>query len=882
MSYVFGHVSIVPGGEGFVAWEVKNISEKQIGMDARLSRSSSTRLEIRNLEKATLIDSRGRSIFNEESEMGVVANNEILPTLVKFGKVTAERVTFYDPQPEPDPIHIPLIEPGETLRFSRAISIENVTPGNDEISSIEHHSLPLTAHLDLGHPFMQHSRDEIQVRPFQIQVATPFTYYEGKTMALLVVNNRTTAKEISLWRKLAASVLFCSPSSVSIWNVSLYGGFSFKYRVGPKEISNPEGSSRSIARRFGGKGLPIVLLNNSCTPGRVRVDTSECSTMEKMYHDELRHAAKDHGCRIYIAGSRRGLSQCRMMLHVPVDDLKRRPFDNLKLLGEGAPFILWPTHPLVRSAATEGKNKPPKEAQSAAVPADLKGLLYKQKNGKKGKVRRCFVLRKEEGKLLYYRKQNSPTPSGSFPLKDCCILDSSEGLKIQTPSRLLVLHPDRESTQPGLGAWETAIREVIEHSKNPKSRGTLPTVEQAGETSGFDISRPGGPEHYCFTPVVQKASRSEKTLKKMAENLYFQLSSSYPELPVLVVYKYVEKETQERNHGVGVRSKNIGQISVYGGVPYETGNLFCDVSKGGADAEAGDRFVHEDVSSDRNVYALLKTLAFGKKMSLLRGCNQKGNFAGTNETDSGKERISLLVDAILSDVADEVSLFCHRRVSAGEKAKNLLNKKTIAEGWASRMKRIGTVANAENFGEVHLGSSKFDEIFRLIATIETVVLNLVPLSGKVLKLGVEGELYRAVQPLIEKMKWTLSNKAGVEQVKKMKNSEGMTLKELEGTWKRNGFKHLGLSLRVGDILAHFRSLYGFGECEGSPDDKWRTPKVLSDQEFMYMRENMTRVAMPDIKEDCGIMKNDDDRRSAGRKFISTCNPSEESVAPFYM
>lgn len=893
MSYVYGHVCVVAGGCAVVAWQVTNISDKAIGVDASIPRCAATRLAPCNSRRLLEQDVRGHTIAGEETGMGFVPSAELSPSDFSIeNEVETDVVVEKSAVADADALRnsISSIAPGETVTFYRVVAVDEFYRAAEDKSDAhrhaEHSVIRLNAQLDLAHPVTSQALDEIQVRPFQIQVATPFSLEFGITKALLVVNDRTTSDEIHAWRHLCAGLLGTPRDALAVWNVSLYGGLSFKYKVPASVNGTPGNDLESLAKRFSTNDSIIVVLNNSCTSSGVRLDTTEETVMRGLCQDELLHACKYHGCRFYIPGSTDGFAW-RQALQLPVAEQSVRMLNSASALTQWAPSILWPDDLVVSSVMEDRPPTTDAEVVPANASCDLKGTFRKKKKSGVGTVKRVFMLQKSEQMLYYFAKENSSKPLASFHIDSSlsCELLESNWLKIETSTRELLIQPVSSGKQDVgdlLNDWKDGIDDVMVSKFNPQheQKGLVHDLEQRG----FDMACPPDSNVACAFRVLRRNAGNGNIVKKQAEKVAADLASTFPELLFSVVYRHIASEEQERNRGMIAAQRGIGDITVYSGAHYDGGAAVVDLSEHSTEVQAGDRFVHEAVESQRNLYGFLKGLSFERKVSLLRNSSADGK-ARLETEDQNDNWLFLLVDAISSDIADELAVFSFGRETLSNKSRNLLRpskKNGAVTKWASRMRRVKTLGELPDLGRITSDSKKFDEVFRLCATLQMVMKRLVPVTERVMKVSRKGIIFLAARTAIDHLASLLCDVAGVKKQAHVRNSEGKSLDVLQREWKRAGVpwgrEEDGAPER--DLLGSLRTRHGFGvpwAADASSGE--HVPHVIAADEFESMCAQTTRATPPAIGAPVPWSTSTKPSPAALRQFLDNYAPSPENVTP---
>lgn len=885
-----------------MAWHIRNVSDKPIGVHAPFRRDAQTRLVALDFTQLWIADDLKRSLASTLADTGHVSSSTLL-LASSFTVASISPDGKVDRSASSSGIHIPitLIEPGGYLTAVCSVRVDpDASQTKETAQSIQadmqnHGQACLTAYLDLGHPQSLLSMHPIQVRPFQVQLAESFDFCRFETKILLVANNRTTSAEVSAWRSLVNGLLGePTKNTVAVWNVSLYSGFSFKYKV-PVLVSNTEKDRTiSFGELFGGDNCSVIFLNNLCTPTAVRTGTREDFPIQFLQHEELLHACKDHGCRIYIAGSRTGVN-LHSRIRVPVDAVNKHELESEDALFKDAVSIMYPGHARIEDGEDEKrKGGDPQQSMAAWLTSDLKGPLYKQKQCGHGKVKRIFALRKAQGQLLYFSKQNSPKPSAEFRLADCSLITEThadqsseqggkshqERLTIKTPTRMLVLMPvTGKKPGPSLSQWRRAMEDAIDFARSANGQRTASASNTASAISwDFDITRPKGFDTYCSTNVIiRQMSVREASLQKRAEALSKKLSMTYPEYQFLVVYRYVEKKDQEANNGIMFNKRNIGDITVHIGVPRGSGTIVTDLQAAGSSADGG-AFVHTQVLSDKNKYAYLKSLSMAMKMRLLRESGNDGSL-GSLWKHAASCSLHMLVDAIMSDVADENAAFRFGDVSAAAKVKQAVlgtKKRSEAESWAARMICLSTIGAEESIGVVQVGSVKCQEVFRLCVMLRLLIKSSVPVAQKTFKVSRAGTIARAAAVTLDKLENNFVSALGLEKASLLVNEDGRTISKcVDALFKRGLPAGDDKAVSPLDLLSFFRCRYGVGVEGADSEGGLYRPIVINQQEFTKAKDAAQLISMPRICRRPGMFQSDSERQRAVAAFLSCYKPAQE-------
>lgn len=765
------------GCNAIVAYNIHNVSDKPIAYDAPTPRASQTRILGIDFNDDSVIADEDGLIDLALKNIQHVENAAVLSSsLFTIAEHSLDGNSSFVKSSGGLESSTPLLQPGQSVtvtRLIRAGRLADAETGSnlsrpqdmDTKSRLEpvrslYAQASLLTYLELGHPRNLDSLRPLQIRPFQVQLAEPFEYHHGLTKVLLVVNNRTTPQEIADWRSLV-SQQFNLPHEqcVSVWNVSLYGGISFKYKVYNATDTKGATKASKLGQLFSEPDSVIIFLNNLCSPTGIRTGTSQQMPMEYLHYQELLHACKDLGCRFYIVGSSLGVN-LSMRLRIAVDAENLHEFETVNDLLEGAPAEMFP-----EIAEDTILTNEPKSPAAAWINADIKGVLKKKKQSGNGKVTRTFVLRRKTDELLYYKQDYSKTPSASFNLADCSIVEAntlpkksrkkdgaSETLTIQTESRMLVLSSATKeaSAEPSLSEWRQEIEAGIASAR--RKRGNVGDLKEP--RNDIDFSRPQGYDKYCSAKIISRnLLMTEGNILQQAENISMELSMQHPEYETVVTYNFVKPDDRDQIHSITNKKRQVGELAVYMGLQHDDGNVIIDHFSA-ADSED---FVHNGVFCEKNRYALLKALRMSGKMRLLKFSRQDGNLGDCDENQG----LHSLVDAILSDIADENVKFRYGEVGVGRKLSSMVSKRSDTEIWANRLTCLSMVAEDNSLGKVESGSNKMKELVRLCVNARLLIKLSVPMKEKMLKVSRVGLIARASTSLLDKLERNLATAVGI-------------------------------------------------------------------------------------------------------------------------
>jgi hypothetical protein len=735
--------------------------------------------------------------------------------------------------------------------------------------------------LDLGHPRDVMAMRSVQVRPFQVQLAEPFQYVPGASKVLLVVNNRTTAAEVEEWKALCVRALNAADERcVSVWNLSLYGGVSLKHKV---SVAG-EADKQPLAKLFSGDDCVVVILNNQSSVTGVRAgDDDERFPMQRVQHQELLHACRDFGCRIYVYGARAGLD-LRARLQIPVDASVVREFADEQSLLDGAAAALRPTAPLFETLAGAAVEEHAVAAVADSLPrpawmrSELRGVLLKVRKSGCGTRRQLFVLR--HGELLCYAGEDSRAPRKTYPLAECTLGDDGGGTRdvlcLQTPGRLVKLKDvsrarSHISPGPSLHEWRRAVEGGILSARTRAERGRNGGDEREGGRAPGDC-RVAGANTFCATQVMRRRTASglaaDAALKARAEALADQLHMSYPEASWCVVYD-APRGGPVTGGGL-LHKRSIGELQLHMGLLHDGGNVVTNWYEEG---EGDGSFVHCDVSAERNAYGLIKALSLVAKLRLLRESGRDGSL-GRGEQEAGRASLHLVVDALVSDAADENALFRYGSVATvGKLATAVLAKKRASEldMWAQRMRVLTAIVDETGACQVEKGTVKYAELFRLLATLRLLALRSLPLRDSAIKVSRSGMIARAATGLLDKMTVNLAAAVGLEKVSMLKSPGGASVDKAVSSMIKDGLDNSGRG-RIGrrDVLAILRCRRGVGVVGSDGKAGLLQPTVMSAQAFEETKAAAAASQQPVISSNCmpGVYGSDEERDQALRAFAS--------------
>lgn len=886
LSPVYGQTCAVAGGYAVVAVDVRNVSKQAIGLGAPMERCVQTRHL--GIDFSGAEDRHGLRA-SSLNEVGHVSGATVLmPSAFKISPLEEgpgpANLLFVDSSPGlARPMAV--LDPGCTRTVACCVRMDFPPVGDVVEETVAdmggrcadvpvskgdvYGQAVVNTVLDFGHPREPEALRSIQIQPFQVQLAEPFNYVAGKSKVLLVVNNRTTPKEIADWKLLCAR-LWVEEACVAIWNTGLYGGFSLKHTI------ETGGRESCLAELFGHEDCVVVFLNNLCAPTGVRSteEEEECPALF-LQQQELLHACRDYGLRVYIFGSQTG-QDLEARIRVPVDAADVVEFEDESVLLNNAASVLRPSAhiPCPEGAHKEDSTTPP-PPRASWMRSEVKGYLWKLSNGGGRKTKRLFCLR--SGELMYYTRPDARHPKNVFPLAQCSIVSSGSGLDagekeanvlcLETAERVLKLMaiPDKKDgvSGPSLAEWQSAIETGIARANG-------------AELSQTNVPERAGIEGSAFACSMDVFSRQTvASLKERSENLGAKLQATYPELQTLVVYENGGSRLLGRA-GSGFNRRRVGEIQVHAGLSLYGGNVVTSWDTTMKDDSPASVVVHEQVSSERNHYGLLKSLSFQRKIQLLQTSAQDGSL-GPGDQISDTRSLSLLVDAICSDLADENAAFRFGTVGAVDKIANtflLKKRRSEAMEWGERLKHLSRLADVSSFGSVEANTFKFDELFRLLATCRLLASRSLLVYETAVKVSRAGVIARASSGLLDIFALNLACAVGVEKVGMLRNRDGMSIEKLVAAMTKTGLSaasnvdHKGGRIGRRDVLALMRCQRGVGVFGSDRDRGVVTPLVLSKESFDETKSRAMSSSPPVLSHEREAGISEEDQGSAMQNALS--------------
>eukprot|EP01119_Soliformovum_irregulare_P010014 TRINITY_DN2425_c0_g1_i1.p1 TRINITY_DN2425_c0_g1~~TRINITY_DN2425_c0_g1_i1.p1 ORF type:complete len:1559 (-),score=662.55 TRINITY_DN2425_c0_g1_i1:96-4772(-) len=251
-SLIRGATAITFQEEAPIVFSMLNIARLPIGIQAPLSRVLFVKLKINlnttggslQLEKTDVVLKNAYGAVYEDSALGLHAD------LVFLGG-------------------------GDLQHF--ASTLKFVNPDVKPYTRMQ-----VEGSLYLGHVKDMLNPINIQIRPFEIQLADAYMFNPEASQFLIVANNRTVYDEVEKWKNILRPL-----GAVSVWNVSLYGDLGLNHR---------KKDGRTLLEDFRGKN--IIFLNNFFLQDE-KLDKSAIWFAQAR---EIYLAARDFGINTYIVG----------------------------------------------------------------------------------------------------------------------------------------------------------------------------------------------------------------------------------------------------------------------------------------------------------------------------------------------------------------------------------------------------------------------------------------------------------------------------------------------------------------------------------------------------------------------------------------------------
>ena len=848
LSYPYGVCSIVPNGEAVMLVDVRNMSNKPIGFDALLKRYAKVkmasfwndRVNVDNIgtdEIALLKNS------NAISSCPIITADELEISLLNHKSSTWRDAGNGVEQ------NVQVINPGHTTTVACSVRLV------EETKAKTYSQACLLTELHLGHPKALTEMRMVQYRPFEVQIASHFSYRQNETRVLLVCNNRTTAKELNKWRNLLNNVLSFGENDRSdvctVWNTSLYRGTSLQYAP----IRSPNSNEKSLAELFSDRGQLVVFLNNNCTPRGIRMDGSQSTVVEDMQKQELYHALRDTQCHAYVFGARPDM---RIRTRVPVDGIYERELANEnEVLAETIRTL----RPDKTHLARHCLNKGGKGAAAAVFTADAQGYVQFKFKGLIFRTR-YLTLRLSSNELTVFRQPLSKVAHREFHISDISDMKLDLEGKVQelfifVPNGTIRLRASKDPNEPQLQQWHDEIQSAMANLKLVNDELEQPDHQEYGM------------QWFCSMHVVKRTvGVTEKNLRVRAEALAAKLHMQHPEMDFLVVYRHVAKENQVKNRGIGLNARCLGKLEIHAGLTHNEG---AAVVHGPTENEEGidsvGHYVREHIMDESNLYGVLKSFSIYEKMRLLRAAPQSDKRVGDHSL------LGLLVSAIASDCADENARFRFGVTSGLRKLSTLFNmkkRKVEVTDWEERLVVLREVTSADGVGKVEIGSKKHDEVLRLMSLLEILTSKGVKRHMTTLKVSRMGMISRASRRLLDSMTEIFVEGVGIAKKDALTNSNGKHLKKIVKQLMNEGIEEGDGKMKRRDVLSALRVQHGIGIPGSATENGEFMLTVIDGNEFDVHRNTIEASSRPKIDERGGVYGSDQEYQNALKLLQTQC------------
>lgn len=361
-----------------------------------------------------------------------------------------------------------------------------------------------------------------------------------------------------------------------------------------------------------------------------------------------------------------------------------------------------------------------------------------------------------------------------------------------------------------------------------------------------------------------------------AKKLSQKLQEIAPEKHFLVIYDPSKSTTTK---GRSLQKSSLGELQVHPGLQhYVNGHVIADwdSAKAEDDSTESDTAVHiEPLGSDRIHYGFLKLISMRAKVALLQSASLDGRLVSPESdgnTRSSRVSLPLLVDAILSDIVDEHSLFRAGagKLTAGAAAGRLLagRRKEEKEGWGKRMPCLSALEGAFGEGSMELKKKtrKFDEVFRLVVNLKLIATK----SHGVMGMGRVAMIVKILTAAVDRIEASVATLVGEKNAGKLTSSSGQVVaKMVDQTMKDGGFGR-------GDILSKMRKQHGIGGVNCLTEDG-STNLVISMSEFQQERNFNEMSQAPQIFERFGMPRTvygtDRERQAALTRILPSLAPN---------
>lgn len=352
---------------------------------------------------------------------------------------------------------------------------------------------------------------------------------------------------------------------------------------------------------------------------------------------------RDNQSRIFVFGAQPNLE---LLSRLPTDGImEHKATSKAALLARNIQKLRPGKVDLTRSC----ENVVDRKGRAALSTADLQGFVsFRFRSAVH--LMRYLTLDWKLGSLCVYRRPLSRTPYREFFFSDIFDVeldDSNEGnpkIRIHHSSGVLHMKGSKRPNEPDLRQLFNALKQALDSDRSdPKPEDELPLEEKSGYSC------------YCSLDVVKRMTGvEERNLRAYATKLASELHMQDPWMDFLVVYRHVAKEEQVRNAGIGFNARCIGKVEIHAGLVRDEGAIFSfepQADDNGVGCDFARMYRH--VMDKSNIYAVIKSITIQQKMRMLREMPQASKRINQHCL------LSLLVDAITSDCADENARYRH-------------------------------------------------------------------------------------------------------------------------------------------------------------------------------------------------------------------------------
>lgn len=252
--------------------------------------------------------------------------------------------------------------------------------------------------LHFGHVQNMMTARNIQIRPFEVQLAEGYTRSQYADV-LIIVNNRTEYDEMVAWRHVTSQIR----SRFCVWNVHLYSDL---------KLDHLRKDAHTLMQDF--CCGTIIFLNNLC----LRDEKVDQQCIEFARAHEIFLAARDHGINILVYGTENGRPLSKELIPA-VNNPKLVYYKSKRKLVSG-----------MKKRLVYGEGDA--QAQPATLNADLCGCLLFNKTNY------WCVLSAQNKTLSYYSSAKKQFPDGMIYLESCKVQANSDGtaFDLMTPAKL--------------------------------------------------------------------------------------------------------------------------------------------------------------------------------------------------------------------------------------------------------------------------------------------------------------------------------------------------------------------------------------------------------------------------------------------------------------